>query len=93
VAGIIVLLLGIMMLIAPGPGILTMMLGLGILATEFVWARRLPKRFREKAFRVINRLLGKQTSSRPFHSKAVARGNGLPLFTVKKLLLTIVGRS
>src|SRR5215831_10568167 len=48
VAGITVLLLGIVMLVAPGPGILTTVLGLGILATEFIWARRLLKRFRRK---------------------------------------------
>ena len=85
-AGIIVLLLGIVMLIAPGPGILTMMLGLGILATEFVWARRLLKRIREKAIRITNSLLGRQTSLCTFHFKAVARWNELPLFSVKKAI-------
>jgi uncharacterized protein (TIGR02611 family) len=58
VAGIVVLLLGIAMLVAPGPGILTVALGLGILAMEFVWARRLLKRLR----RLLKRLREKGTN-------------------------------
>lgn len=53
-AGITVLLLGIVMLVAPGPGILTIALGLGILATEFIWARRLLKRFRRKRINIAD---------------------------------------
>jgi uncharacterized protein (TIGR02611 family) len=59
VAGIIALLLGIAMLVAPGPGILTISLGLGILATEFIWARRLLKRLRQKGTIITHRLLRK----------------------------------
>lgn len=62
VAGIVVLLLGIMMLVAPGPGILTVVLGLGILAMEFVWARRLLKRLREKGTNFTNRLFRKDAA-------------------------------
>lgn len=38
--GGIVFLLGLFFLVAPGPGFLVIFLGLGILATEFTWARR-----------------------------------------------------
>ncbi len=38
--GGVVFLLGLFFLIAPGPGLLVIFLGLGILATEFTWARR-----------------------------------------------------
>ncbi len=38
--GGVIFLLGLFFLIAPGPGILVIFLGLGILATEFAWARR-----------------------------------------------------
>lgn len=41
VFGFTLLLLGAVMVISPGPGWLTIVLGLGILAAEFVWARRL----------------------------------------------------
>lgn len=34
-----VLLLGVAMIILPGPAILVIPLGIGILATEFAWAR------------------------------------------------------
>jgi hypothetical protein len=35
-----VLLLGVAMLVLPGPGVLVMAAGVAILATEFIWARR-----------------------------------------------------
>lgn len=41
VIGGTVLALGIAMIVLPGPAILVIPLGLGILATEFVWARHL----------------------------------------------------
>lgn len=41
-----VLLVGIAMLVLPGPAILVIPLALAILATEFVWARRWLKRAR-----------------------------------------------
>ena len=40
VLGISVLLAGVIMLVTPGPAVVVIPLGLGILATEFVWARR-----------------------------------------------------
>jgi hypothetical protein len=39
--GISVILVGIVMIVAPGPAVVVIPLGLGILATEFLWARRL----------------------------------------------------
>lgn len=41
-----VVLVGIAMLVLPGPAILVIPLGLAILATEFLWARRWLKRAR-----------------------------------------------
>jgi hypothetical protein len=41
VIGFTVLLIGGAMIVLPGPAIVFIPLGLGILATEFVWARRL----------------------------------------------------
>jgi uncharacterized protein (TIGR02611 family) len=40
VLGISVLAVGIVMIVAPGPAVVVIPLGLGILATEFLWARR-----------------------------------------------------
>lgn len=44
VVGMTVLLLGIAMIVAPGPAIVVIPAGLGILALEFAWARRLLRR-------------------------------------------------
>lgn len=41
VIGFTVLLIGLAMVVLPGPAIVVIPLGLAILATEFVWARRL----------------------------------------------------
>jgi hypothetical protein len=41
IAGFAVLLAGVAMLVLPGPGILVIIAGLAILATEYVWAERM----------------------------------------------------
>jgi tellurite resistance protein TerC len=41
VVGSTILLMGIAMIVLPGPAVLVIPVGLGVLATEFVWARRL----------------------------------------------------
>jgi len=41
VVGVTVVIIGIIMIFTPGPAIVVIPLGLGILATEFVWARDL----------------------------------------------------
>ncbi len=47
IAGFTVLLIGIAMIVLPGPAIVVIPLGLAILATEFVWAKSLLKKARE----------------------------------------------
>ena len=54
VIGLTVLLLGIAMMVLPGPAIVFIPLGLAILASEYAWARRIMRRgrvFVEKAKR------------------------------------------
>ncbi|MFN2541301.1 MAG: PGPGW domain-containing protein [Chthoniobacterales bacterium] len=46
VIGTTVLLIGIALIVLPGPAIIVIPIGLGILATEFIWARRAMKRGR-----------------------------------------------
>ena len=46
VVGVTVVIGGIAMLVLPGPGLLTIALGLAILATEFDWAKSLLSRAR-----------------------------------------------
>lgn len=52
VVGFTVLLLGVAMILLPGPAFIMIPLGLGILATEFVWARILLNKFKEKLGRI-----------------------------------------
>lgn len=42
--GFVVVLVGLVMLVTPGPGLLVIALGLGILALEFAWAERMLER-------------------------------------------------
>jgi uncharacterized protein (TIGR02611 family) len=50
--GFTLLLIGIVMLVTPGPGWLVILLGLGLLAAEFVWARRLMDRIKREGERM-----------------------------------------
>jgi uncharacterized protein (TIGR02611 family) len=52
--GFLLIGLGIVMVVTPGPGWLFVALGLGVLAAEFAWARRLLSRIKEQAARVRN---------------------------------------
>jgi uncharacterized protein (TIGR02611 family) len=52
VLGFTLLVIGAAMLVLPGPGWLTIGLGLLVLAAEFIWARRLLKRLNEEAIKL-----------------------------------------
>jgi tellurite resistance protein TerC len=56
VIGTTVLLIGVALIILPGPAVIVIPIGLAILASEFVWARRVVKRGRilvERAKRAV----------------------------------------
>ncbi|MDA8095614.1 MAG: PGPGW domain-containing protein [Betaproteobacteria bacterium] len=55
VIGTTVLAFGLALTVLPGPAIVVIPIGLGILATEFLWARRLLDRFRQGASRIFRR--------------------------------------
>ena len=55
VVGATVLLIGIALLVLPGPAFIVIPIGLAILATEFAWARRWLKKVRGMASSVISR--------------------------------------
>jgi uncharacterized protein (TIGR02611 family) len=65
VAGFTLLLVGIVMIVTPGPGWLVIFLGLGLLAAEFVWARRLMDRMKREGERVRDVVLSAAKSVRP----------------------------
>ena len=57
IAGFTLLLAGVVMLVTPGPGMLAIFLGLGLLAAEFVWARRLMNRLKRDGERLRDAVL------------------------------------
>jgi len=61
VSGFTLLLVGAIMVITPGPGWLTIFLGLSLLAAEFVWARRLMNRIKREGGRIKEAVLGVET--------------------------------
>ncbi len=48
VVGLTLLLIGIVMIVTPGPAVVVIPLALGILATEFVWAKNLLKKLKDR---------------------------------------------
>jgi uncharacterized protein (TIGR02611 family) len=56
VVGMTVLLIGIVMIVAPGPAIVVIPAGLAILATEFAWARHWLRVIRESAQKGADKL-------------------------------------
>ena len=62
-AGGFLVIVGIALLVLPGPGLLVIILGLGILATEYVWAERLLKMAKDKANQAKDKVLGRKPSS------------------------------
>jgi tellurite resistance protein TerC len=59
VIGVTILLLGIVMVVLPGPAFIVIPLGLAILATEFAWARRAVRRARVMIAKARGRESGK----------------------------------
>lgn len=63
VVGFTVLLMGVAMLVLPGPAVVVIPIGLAILATEFVWAGRLLHRVKQTAGRIGSVFSGKARDS------------------------------
>ncbi len=59
VVGFTVLLIGLALLVLPGPAFVVIPVGLAILATEFAWARRLLRRVKREARRIASAVTGK----------------------------------
>lgn len=56
VLGFIFLLLGLVMMVTPGPGLLFIFLGLSILALEIKWARELHQQGMQGLERIVDKL-------------------------------------
>jgi uncharacterized protein (TIGR02611 family) len=63
VAGLVLLVLGLAMMVLPGPGILFLLAGLAVLATEYVWAQRMLNYAKTKAEQAKNAVTGKKSEA------------------------------
>ena len=70
VVGFTILIGGVAMIVTPGPGLLVIIVGLSVLAAEFVWARRLLKRVRPTGAQIGETLFGRAKAEDPARLKA-----------------------
>ena len=61
--GFTLLVIGAVMILTPGPGWLTILVALGVLAAEFVWAKRLLEGMKKQGERVWNTILVRRADS------------------------------
>jgi len=59
VVGLTIVAVGLVMIVTPGPAVIIIPLGLALLGTEFVWAKRLLKKLRGKGEKVASSVVGK----------------------------------
>lgn len=60
ITGLVVLLVGVLMLVLPGPAFVVIPMGLAILSLEFAWAGMLLKRVRKQLSDVASRAAGRR---------------------------------
>lgn len=71
-AGFTLLAAGVVMLVTPGPGWLVIFFGLGLLAAEFVWARRLMERLKREGNKIKETVLGKSEEPKTSAEKSAS---------------------
>ena len=66
-SGIVVLVIGVVLMVpgVPGPGFLLVLLGLSILAVDFIWASRLKTYLKDQAGKILRKMRGRSKKERP----------------------------
>jgi len=59
IVGFTVLAIGIAMIVLPGPAVVVIPVGLGILGLEFAWARRWLQKLKERGNSIVNAIRSK----------------------------------
>jgi tellurite resistance protein TerC len=59
IVGFTVLAIGIAMIVLPGPAVIVIPVGLGILGLEFAWARRWLSKVKERGASIVNAIRSK----------------------------------
>jgi uncharacterized protein (TIGR02611 family) len=65
VVGLTVLAIGIALIVLPGPAFVVIPIGLAILGTEFVWARRLLQHLKDTGSGLVSRARGRGRQGNP----------------------------
>lgn len=63
VFGFTLILAGVIMVFVPGPGLLTIALGLAVLAAEYVWARRLLDKMKARGVQLRDAVLARKVQN------------------------------
>ena len=71
ILGVAVLLAGVAMLALPGPGVVVIIVGLVILATEFTWAERVLDKTTEKAASTATKVTGNKNGQRALAASGI----------------------
>jgi uncharacterized protein (TIGR02611 family) len=73
VVGFTLISIGAVMLVTPGPGWAVILLGLGVLGLEFVWARRLLRRLKKTVSEVAGSIRATARRQEPQSRDTIAR--------------------
>lgn len=60
IVGVTVVLVGVILIFTPGPALVVIPAGLGILSIEFAWARRWLRKMRDAGAAAVNQVRGKR---------------------------------
>jgi uncharacterized protein (TIGR02611 family) len=69
IVGVALMLGGVVLLVLPGPGVLVIFAGLGLLATEFTWAARLLRWAKTRGKQLIARARARFRRRRPVDAR------------------------
>lgn len=81
VFGFTLLLAGAVMLLTPGPGWVTIALGLAVLAAEYVWARRLLDHLKARGVQIRDAVFTRKgpETEQPLNPQSPAADKGTPI--------------
>ncbi|HEX5950495.1 MAG TPA: PGPGW domain-containing protein [Actinomycetota bacterium] len=65
IVGVLLVLGGLVLMVLPGPGVLLLIAGLAVLATEYVWAQRMLNYTKRKATQAKDTVLGRNKAAPP----------------------------
>jgi uncharacterized protein (TIGR02611 family) len=75
IVGVLVLLVGLALLVLPGPGWVLIFVGLSILGTEYVWAQRLLRVAKQQANKAKDKVLRRKQAKADRQEDASANGS------------------